>query len=92
MKRRSHWPLWLSLFVLFLCVGGCFALVILFAQSDTETTDHKDEVVRADGTPGSSAAISMSAAGPKRMPVAGAEGFFIVINPDGSSYMESPDG
>lgn len=30
--------------------------------------------------------------GPKRMPVGGQEGFFVVINLDGSSYLEAPDG
>src|SRR5262245_10757355 len=30
--------------------------------------------------------------GPRRLPVAGAEGYTVVVNPSGESYMEGPDG
>jgi len=33
-----------------------------------------------------------AAAGPRRMPVAGAPGYWVVVNTDGSSYLEGPDG
>jgi len=30
--------------------------------------------------------------GPRRLPVAGSDGFYVVVMPDGSSYLESPTG
>lgn len=94
MTRRSSWPLWLSLAAVVTVVCGFVTLMVTFAQQDggtQEAGDTKQATEQQQG-PAPAGPTKPETAVARRVPVSGAAGFFVVINPDGSSYMEAPDG
>ena len=90
MKRRTVWPFWTSLFVVLLGIAGGITLVATLAQPDGGVSSSDEE--STSGPREEKGATAGTATRPKRMAIGGAPGYFVVVNPDGSSYMESPDG
>lgn len=82
MLLRS-WPVWLGAAVLLGSILGASALLLSLAQPGTAPLPPE---VRKTVQPGSVDPV------PRRLAVGGAPGFFVVIQPDGSSYLEKPDG
>lgn len=78
--------LWLSAVLLFAALVGGIALAVHFAQPD----DAEQEVNAKHNT--EPPAVANEGQVPRRIAVTGAPGFFVVIGPDGASYIESPDG
>lgn len=81
----------LSLVVLtaVLGVGSSLLLLVLLAtQGDTPPPDATSEKTPPAAQPDPAGAAAL----PRRLKVAGNEGYAVVINPDGSSFLEEPDG
>lgn len=96
-RRGGRRTFWASLCLLVLGVGGAVALAACLAQPGRP----------GEGRPGPAAApvvrqtprmadmpkeVTNPVAGTRRLKVGGADGFYVVINPDGSSVLEGPGG
>lgn len=94
-RRRSFTGYWTAGIVV--GVVGLVSAVFLVSTVKPTTTDRVEEAKSAPAditqllqpVPSAQAGKRNQT---RRMPVAGAPGFFIVVNPDGTSYLEKPSG
>lgn len=80
MRRRRSYA-WYRLVGVTICFVGMVGVIVLLATFKPGKQD--DQLDQPTSAP---------AGGPRRLPVAGAPGFYVVVNPDGTSYLERPDG
>lgn len=97
MKRSN--PKWIFVVSTVLLTASLVGVVALFTvvgvDNTTPVEDEKPELVEpvTKGTVVEKReAVPVAKDLPRRLPVAGLEGYFITVNPDGSSYMEEPGG
>jgi hypothetical protein len=95
---RNRTGLFLVVFVSLLCIGGATGLILLAinqpiepATPETREEPKPEPKIEPKPLPPREAAPAPKA-GPRRLKVAGQEGYYVVIEPDGSSVMEAPDG
>jgi hypothetical protein len=88
-RRPGRGALWLSVFLLAAGLGGSAALVYYLA--DTGATTPGRPVVPPP-PPDLPDPVPPAPEPPKRLRVSGSDGFWVVINPDGSGHLERPDG
>ena len=92
MRRRSPKVLFaVSAVLLASALGGSVALIAL---TGVESPPEGPKAVTPEGGGAVTQGGTKTAAGaqPRRLPVAGLDGYYITVNPDGSSYMEEPGG
>lgn len=92
MNRRFGKSLWLGAVIIIVC-SFLIIMVVYFAQSDETPKIVSDN--KAVKTKEESVHIGREiklAQQTRRVPVTGASGFFIIIEPDGSTFMEDADG
>lgn len=97
MARSNRTGLFLVVFVALLCVGTAAGLILLAVTQPvdpvTESKEKEEPKVEPKLVPPPKKEVAPPPkAGPRRLKVAGQEGYFIVIEADGSSAMEAPDG
>jgi hypothetical protein len=88
--ERPNWIVWVVATLIVCAMVGCLVLVFLLAQDAEEVPEKPSE--GAKNSRKEPSRLTVAAPITRRLPVSGAKGFYIVINPDGSSYMEGPEG
>lgn len=99
MSPASRASIWVVL-VGALGLAGCVTVIVLLASTDgPQDLPPRPVPVITPVTSGTTAPeiVTLPApepvpAGPRRLPVGGQEGYTVVIEVDGSSYLEAPDG
>lgn len=100
MARSNRTGLFLVVFVALLCVGTAAGLILIAANQPAEpVTEAKEPESKVEPKvepklvpPPKKEVAPPPKSGPRRLKVAGQDGYFIVIEADGSSVMEAPDG